>query len=367
VNEEKLTDAEIAELNDYLERQYDIIHEAKLARTGFSEESCNDKTASAYSRDFYRCWSTGSWPEINTKHVKTYDRKRAACAWYSRMLIDIWIRYDYDSYIQGHPYKMAQKLMYLEELTQIAQRYPQRPIDDSGKVQTSMLREAIRLRTKRDPKRHKRAGVKLLTDETLQTFWRLARREADAAPVAVLMLAGVRPVELEGSGVSATRTSAGHVVLEITGAKQGSKGLNGQPWRKLTFDLRNEPAQFLYELPGAQTILVQTAQSALFAKRFTTLAKKVWPDSNAGVTALTFRHWASSRFKLAFADSIAVASGMGHRSNRTQQHYGLKSQVKSSSTWMPISAVAAEPVRIREQWTEHANRIQQKSSAPGPF
>jgi len=367
VNEEELTDAEIAELNDHLERQYDIVQAARLARTGFSEESCSETTAAAYHRDFYRCWTTGSWPENNARSVKTYDRKRAACAWYSRMLIDIWFSYEYGSYNQGHPHDAARQLMDLEELTKIAQRYPQKPSSSNVKVQTSALREALRLQTKRDPKRHKRGGVKLITDDTLQTFWRLARSEADAAPIAVLMLAGVRPVELEGSGVSVTRTSAGHVVLDITGAKHGMKWLNGQPWRKIGFDLRSEPAQFLYNLPGAQTISIQTAKSALFAKRFTALAKKVWPDSTSGVTALTFRHWASSRFKLAFADSIAVASGMGHRSNRTQQHYGLKSQVKSGSTWMPISAVAAEPVRIREQWTEHANRIQQRSSAPEPF
>jgi integrase len=254
VNEEKLTDAEIAELNDFLVRQYDIIDAAKLARAGFSDQSCSEKTAAAYHRDFYRCWTTGSWPENDAKSIKTYDRKRAACAWYSRMLIDIWFSYEYGSYYQGHPHDTARQLMDLEELTQIAQRYPQKPKDSTDQLQASALRQVLRSQTKRDPKRHKRGGVKLLTDDTLQTFWRLARREADAALVAVLMLAGVRPIELEGNGVSVTRTSAGHIVLDITGAKQGIKSLKGQPWRKISFDLSSEPAQFLYDLPDAQTI-----------------------------------------------------------------------------------------------------------------
>jgi integrase len=367
MNNEELTDAEFAELNDAWQRMHDIIDAAKLAITGFSEASCSENTADAYRRDFYRCRSTGSWPEINAKHVKTYDRKRAACAWYSRTLIDGWISYEYDAYIQGHTLDMARQLIYLEELTQIAQRYPQKSKDSSKSVQASALREALRSQTKRDPKRYKRGDVKLLTDDALRAFWHLAQRQTDAKLIAVLMLAGVRPVELEGSGVSVTRISTGQIVFDITGAKQGVKGLNGQPWRKITFDLRSEPAQYLYGRRGAQTISIQTAKSALFAKRFTALAKKIWPDSKSGVTALTFRHWAGSRFKLAFEDTSVVAGGMGHRSDGTQQHYGLKSQIRSGSTWTPISAEAAEPVRVREQWRDYANRIQIDSSSPQPF
>jgi integrase len=367
MNDEELTDAEFAELDDYLERMHDIIDAAKLAMTGFSEKSCSKNTADAYGHDFRRCKATGSWQENGTKHVRTYDRKRAACAWYSRVLIDDWINHDYDAFIQGHTYEKARDLKYLEELTKIAQRYPKKPKDSSKNVQVSALRESLRSQTKRDPKRYKRGDVKLLTDDTLRAFWGSAQRQDDAALIAVIMLAGVRPVELEGSGVSVTRTSTGHIVLDITGAKQGIKGLNGQPWRKITFDLRSEPAQYLYGLHGTQTISVQTAKSALFAKRFTALAKKIWPESTSGVTALTFRHWAGSRFKLAFEDTSTVASGMGHRSDGTQQHYGLKSQIRSGPTWTPISAEAAEPVRIREQWRDYTNRIQKNSSTPQPF
>jgi integrase len=316
-------------------------------------------------RDFDRCQATGSWPEINAKNVKTYDRKRAACAWHSRTLIDYWIYDYYDACKQNHNDDVTRQLMYLEELTQIALRYPQKP--SSKNIQVSALRESLRSQTKRDPKRYKRGDVKLLTDDALRAFWHLAQRQDDAKLIAAIILAGVRPVELEGSGVSVTRTSTEQIVFDVTGAKQGVKGLNGQPWRKITFDLRSEPAQFLYGLPGAETISIQTTKSALFAKRFTALAKKIWPDSTSGVTALTFRHWAGSRFKLAFEDTSVVASGMGHRSDGTQQHYGLKSQIKSSSTWSPISAEAAEPVRIREQWAEYTDRIQKNSSTPQPF
>ena len=148
--------------------------------------------------------------------------------------------------------------------------------------------------------------------------------EAQKPAIAVLWATGCRPAELaRGVDVFVDKAN-GALCVRIPGAKVNDAKNAGQPVRVLVINKNTQAGRALLAvLDGAERVQVKRA-----AKRINKDFLGIRPKLPAGwvVSAYSFRHQAAANMKADLGDPSKVAAAMGHRSTRSQQHYGTARQ-----------------------------------------
>ena len=147
--------------------------------------------------------------------------------------------------------------------------------------------------------------------------------EAQRPAIAVLWATGCRPAELE-RGVDVLIDKAKGLCVRIPGAKVNDAKSAGQPVRILTINKNSQAGRALLAVLGDE----QRVQVQRKATRITKDLLAIRPKLPAGwvVSAYSFRHQAAANMKADLGNAEKVAAAMGHRSTRSQQHYGTKRQ-----------------------------------------
>ncbi|GEM_PF-1828372 len=214
------------------------------------------------------------------------------------------------------------------------------------------VRQVIdQLRNRKPPKaaftrkgQSKRACIGKLPDDWQQ---RLADNTITAALPAVLvsLLSGCRPEEL-GMGVTVSVVDDQRLSICINGAK--TTETNGQPWRKLTYDIALSP------LAGQLWRIASRKGGVLQAKREprTLHANMAAASKKAGlppICAYIARHYLASQLKHLWSDTKdAIAMALGHASTATQKRYGSRQQGRKGAMAI-VKVEAARPVRTPER------------------
>lgn len=176
---------------------------------------------------------------------------------------------------------------------------------------------------------------------------RLVANTITAAVPAVLvsMLSGCRPEE-PAMGISVSVLDDQHLIITINGAKVTEH--NGQPWRKLTYDvsLSDQAAQLWRIAARRGGNLVVKREPRTFHKNLERACEKA---GLPGISAYTCRHYFASQLKSVFGaakDKIAMA--LGHASTATQQVYGTKQQGRKGGLAL-VGVSAARAVRTPDR------------------
>lgn len=163
-----------------------------------------------------------------------------------------------------------------------------------------------------------------------QTDMLEAATHAQISGIAVLILTGCRPAELE-KGVSVTRT-ADSLIFTISGAKVTEDG--GHEWRKVRHRIDMPPspaiAAMLYILDEEGKGLVQRKAKRL-GKDIEAINARMNASRAKRPTAYSFRHQLSADMKRAKLAPERIAAVLGHRVTRTQQIYGHAGQGKGGN------------------------------------
>lgn len=160
--------------------------------------------------------------------------------------------------------------------------------------------------------------------------------------IAVLWATGCRPAELE-QGVDVYIGEGGTLRVRIPGAKVSDKNHSGQPVRVLEIAKDSKAGKALLAvLEGKKRVLVQR-KAARVSKDFLDHIRPRLPTAWT-ISAYSFRHQAAANLKADLEDPAEVAQAMGHRTTRSQQHYGTKGQ-KQGGGGAVIKAKATHPAK----------------------
>lgn len=203
-------------------------------------------------------------------------------------------------------------------------------------------------RTRRKSKRQALRG--LPTDWRTQMF-QAAARGRYALPMLVCALTGCRPEELTrgvliGYGYDdARQTNA--INIRVEGAKV--KATQGQPSRDVLYRA-DDPHRLVDALRerwrkhGATAMKVQIESSVNFTVEVRRIARKLWPEHHASVTAYCFRHQWAADLKAKHGEQ-AASRGLGHLSGKTRRLYGTANQASGSQALTPIAVEVNRPVK----------------------
>lgn len=176
---------------------------------------------------------------------------------------------------------------------------------------------------------------------------RLADNTITAALPAVLvsLLSGCRPAELS-MGITVSVVDDRHLSIFITGAKITKT--NGQPWRKLTYDIALSPlAAQLWRITSRKGGIMQVKREprTLHANMAAAAKRAGLPP----ICAYIARHYLASQLKhLWGGDKVRIAMALGHASTATQKRYGTAQQGRKGGLAI-VGVEAARPVRTPDR------------------
>ncbi|MDB5612412.1 MAG: phage integrase family protein [Devosia sp.] len=190
----------------------------------------------------------------------------------------------------------------------------------------------------------KRGCLRILPDNWRK---RLAdNTSAEALPaVLVSLLSGCRPEELS-MGITVSVINDRYLCISINGAKVTEK--NGQPWRKLTFDVGlSDLAAVLWRITSRKGGVLQVKREprTLHKNMVSASAKAGLPS----ICAYIARHYLASQLKHAWCDDKkAIAMALGHASTATQKAYETRQQGRKGGLAL-VSVEAARQVRTPDR------------------
>ena len=176
---------------------------------------------------------------------------------------------------------------------------------------------------------------------------RLADNTSTAALPAVLvaLLSGCRPEELS-MGITVSIIDDQHLSIFINGAK--TTETNGQPWRKLTYDIELSPlAGQLWRIASRKGGILQVKREprTLHANMAAASKKAGLPP----ICAYVARHYLASQLKQLWGDAKdTIAMVLGHASTSTQKRYGSRQQGRKGGMAI-VEVEAARTVRTPER------------------
>ena len=137
-----------------------------------------------------------------------------------------------------------------------------------------------------------------------------------------------------------------HLSIFINGAK--TTDTNGQPWRKLTYDIELSPlARQLWKIASRKGGILQVKREprTLHANMAAASKKAGLPP----VCAYIARHYLASQLKHLWSDAKdAIAMVLGHASTATQKRYGTRQQGRRGGMAI-VEVEAARPVRTPDR------------------
>ena len=240
----------------------------------------------------------------------------------------------------------------------------------------------------RSLQRHERAKQKSSSDYCWRDqFWRTVVTDRfvspdDSALIAVLMLAGCRPVEFTarlGVRVEIAELPDGPGLrIEIAGAKTAPELApeamsKGQERRTLWLTCKTAEAFWLYEQiqksgsscleinrpttprsPSGEWLSIaeqERRQTSSLGKVVARIGKDAFPRQKGNLTPYTFRHAVAADMKAGgrFSNDT-IAAGLGQQSERTLQHYGRSNRGRRATSLrcqQVVRVEASSPVRGR--------------------
>lgn len=201
----------------------------------------------------------------------------------------------------------------------------------------------------------KRGSLKKLPNDWQK---RLADNTSTAALPAILvsLLSGCRPEELS-MGITVSTLDDRQLCIYIKGAKTTES--NGQPWRKLTYDVGlSDLAATLWRIISRKggVLQVQREPRTLHKNLAVASGKAGLPP----ISAYVARHYLASQLKHAWTDDKeAIAMTLGHASTATQKVYGTRQQGRKGG--LAIVSVEA-PRQVRTPARPHPGLAKANSS-----
>ena len=242
-------------------------------------------------------------------------------------------------------------------------------------------RVAVEMLHKQKPPREaftRKGHSKRGTLKGLPADWRkrlVANTITPALPaVLVSLLSGCRPEEL-ATGIKVSVVNDQCFTITIIGAKTTEQ--NGQPWRKLTYDvtLAEEAAQLWRIVSRKGGSLMVKREPRTFHKNLERACEKAGLPA---ISAYTCRHYFASQLKFAWGNAREnIAKALGHASTATQKAYGTKQQGRKGGLAL-VHVTAAREVRTPDRphpgsWVSKLVKAEQNIlvfsdlSSPSPF
>jgi hypothetical protein len=170
--------------------------------------------------------------------------------------------------------------------------------------------------------------------------------------VAVMDLTGIRPCEIQKGVLVEWQEGSPHLTITVKGGKIGEEGKNGQKFRTITVDLstdcyRGSPKDYLMNRcfeDGYCKIKAHPKRLNDYVRR---TSEKLWPRKKNQIAPFSYRHQNSADIKKDGFSKVMTAKTMGHRSTRSQKHYGTARQGGRRSSIIGVEC--SDPVRTHEQ------------------
>jgi integrase len=201
-------------------------------------------------------------------------------------------------------------------------------------------------------KNSKRRSISRMGDYWREQIWNECKNPDFKGAVALLDQVGARPCELEKGALVEWQENSSYLFITLKGGKVGEEGKNGQKIRKLKIDLstgcyRGSPKEYLmnscFEY-GYCKIKVHPKRLNDYVRR---ISEKLWPQKKNHITPYSYRHQTSADIKKDGFSKEKTAMAMGHRSTRSQKHYGTARQGGRRSSVVGVEC--SDPVRSHEQ------------------
>lgn len=199
--------------------------------------------------------------------------------------------------------------------------------------------------------------------ETWQAKVYDAATEVMRPAIAVMWATGARPAELE-KGVDIERV-AGGLRVRIPGAKVNNAKKAGQPVRVLLIKEDTPAGRALAAALADEPKITVQRKAARIGKDFTDHIRPRLPASYQ-VSAYSFRHQAAANMKADLGDAGKVATAMGHRSTRSQQHYGTRRQGQTGGGAVIDAKATHKPKETRGMVKAPLSPKQSGPEASGP-
>lgn len=148
--------------------------------------------------------------------------------------------------------------------------------------------------------------------------------DAQKPAIAVLWATGCRPAELQRGVDVFIDKDSGALCVRIPGAKVNDAKRAGQPIRVLAINKNSQAGRALLAVLGDKQRVQVQRKATRITKDFLAIRPKL--PASWVVSAYSFRHQAAANLKADLRNAEKVAAAMGHRSTRSQQHYGTKRQ-----------------------------------------
>lgn len=213
------------------------------------------------------------------------------------------------------------------------------------------------------PPRTKRDGLSSLPRDWRQRLWhRVPKRAVYRDAIAVLSVAGVRPIELT-NGVAVRLAGDGRtLILRINGAKVTDT--KGQPIRVIRSACTRPEADHLRSLCAKAKGSVMIRPSCSPERLYDSVSHygaKTFPRHKYQVAPYSYRHQVAADLKTEGADREWIAAVLGHASTRTASWYGWKGRGRGSV--QPSAGSGVVGVTVSRQIVL-ANRPLPKATGP---
>ncbi len=147
--------------------------------------------------------------------------------------------------------------------------------------------------------------------------------------VLTLRFTGCRPAEIDGARFTYARDK---VYIQIKGKKVTED--KGQPLRKFAIPSDKFPEDFLNRLKQASAIEINGPSKENDLKRLrmylNRMGRTLFPRLRKRISAINFRHAMASELRDAGWEKHQIARVMGHISENTQAHYGVRRNCKGT-------------------------------------
>jgi hypothetical protein len=339
----------------------EIIIRAQACCARVPERNISERTRQSYAQEFRRMWREGNLDPLKDGIARdTYNYRRAALLTGSKLFLEGLIaqcmaagdRRDAAATRQ-HASELLRAVEKIEEAFELEPPLPKgaSPFDSPA----SRWRESTGADRERG-ENSKRHSLAHLPEDWDTRLWEKAADEwAYLEPLAVHMIAGVRPEELVAGqrpsgwspGVSVELRSPRRLAITFTPVKS-HQGLFGTELTTICVDptIVGGPAAFLAEKCRASRdhrIIVSIESKDAVRKAIARLGCKALPEVEVVITPYVLRHQRLADLKATFGGGKIVASAAGHCSDRTQAKYGSVQHGRKLKGY--ISITAARPPR----------------------
>lgn len=180
-------------------------------------------------------------------------------------------------------------------------------------------------------KNSKRQSISRMGEFWREQIWAECENSDYKGAVAVLDLIGARPCEIENGVLVEWEEGSSYLTFTVKGGKIDAEEKNGQKIRTIKVNLSTgchwgSPKNYLmnqcFEY-GYCKIKAHPKRLDDYVRR---ISEKIWPRKKNQISPYSYRHQISADIKKDGVSKIMTAKTMGHRSTRSQKHYGTARQ-----------------------------------------